>query len=90
MNGARHFLGQECIDSALTRDSALAGKGGRDDLDMEMRLTLRARAGMAGMALGIIADDEPRRLQRRGELGLDTVGDTHACEARSGDGGVKT
>ena len=89
MDRARHFLGQKRIDATLARDSAVAGKSRGDDLDMKMRLALRARAGMAGMTLGIVADDEPRRLQRGGELGSDAIGDTHASEARSGHRGVK-
>jgi hypothetical protein len=44
---------------------------------------------MTGVAVGVVADDEPRRLQRGGELGPDTVGDTHALEVKSGDRRVK-
>src|SRR6185437_8187137 len=72
----RHFLGQKRVDAALTGDPTVAGEGRRDDLDVEMRLALRARAGMAGMALGIVADHKTRRLQRRGELGPDAIGNT--------------
>src|SRR5258708_29170484 len=46
-----------------------------------MSLALRARPRMTGVAMGVVADDEPRRLQRGGELGANTVGDAHALEA---------
>ena len=89
MNRARHFLGQKRVYAALTDDTAVAGKSRRDNLDMEMRLAFRACAGVAGMALGVVAYDETRRLQRRSELCPNAIGDTHAIEFGGGDGGVK-
>lgn len=72
-----HLLRQQRVDPALAGEAAEAGEGGRDDLDMEMRLALRACRRMAGMTLGIVADDKPRRLQRHGQFLSDAIGDTH-------------
>jgi len=48
-----------------------------------MRLAFRACAGVAGMALGIVAYQETRRLQRRSELCPNTISDTHTTEIRA-------
>ena len=80
MDRTGHFLGQQRIDAALPGDSAVAGEGSRDDLDVEMRLALRPRAGVPGMARRLIAYHQPRRLQRRRKLGPDAIGNTHQGE----------
>jgi hypothetical protein len=74
---AGEFLGQEAIDSALTGDAAFPGESGRNDLDAEMRLTFGTRPGMAGMAVRLVMNGEPERLEAGGELGTDTLGNGH-------------
>jgi hypothetical protein len=63
VDGSGQFLGENAVDAALPRDPALAGEGGSDDLDSEMRLLAAICAAvMAGMEAGIVMDREPRRL----------------------------
>ena len=77
VNGTRELLGQEAVDATLAGDAALAGESGRNDLDAEMRLTFGTRPGVAGMAVRVVMDDEPKRLETGGKLGVDALGDGH-------------
>lgn len=76
MDGAGHFLGEETIDAALALEPALADEVGRDDLDAKVSLATRPGAGMTAMAVQIIDDGEPHRMER-GEPGTDAIGNGH-------------
>ncbi len=71
---AGKLLGQRGVDQAMPLEPALAGEGGRDDLDAEMRFAALAPAGMAMMLMGLV--DHPKMLGRelRAELAGDPVG----------------
>jgi hypothetical protein len=77
VNRAGELLGQEAIDAALAGDAAFPSKSGRNDLDAEMRLTFGTRTDMAGVAVRLVMNDEPERLEAGGELGTDTLGNGH-------------
>jgi hypothetical protein len=78
MDGPGQLLGQQLIHPALAGNPAGPCEERRHDLDVEVGLALGPGAGMPGMAVGIIPDGQPRRLQRRGKLRPDTIGDAHA------------
>jgi len=77
VNRTGEFLGQEAVDPALAGDATFTRESGRDDLDAEMRLAFGPRPGMAGMAVRLVLNDEPERLETGGELGADTLGNGH-------------
>jgi hypothetical protein len=84
------LLGQRRIDGPLALDSAPAGKGAGHDLDSEMALATRPRAGMAGMTMGIVENFQPGRLEGAFEFGADAVGDGHVrVKLVSGESAVK-
>jgi hypothetical protein len=68
MDAAAQLLGENGMDAALAGKAALAGEGGGDDLDAEMRLAFRPRAGMTGVARRFIDDVEAGGRQRLGQL----------------------
>src|SRR5579864_242869 len=80
VNRASELLGQEAVDPALAGDAAFADESGRDDLDAEMRLALRTRPGMTGMAVRFVVNNEPERLETGGELGADARGNGHGSD----------
>ena len=70
----RHLLGEEGIDGALPLDPSLAGKSVGDDLDPKMGLTALARAGMSGVAVGLIDDSEAAGRESGLEFCADAIG----------------
>ena len=77
VNGSSELLGQQAVNPALAGDAALALEGGCHDLDAEMRLALGSRTGVTGVAMRLVVDGEPKRVQLGGKLGSDSLGNGH-------------
>src|SRR5438552_19172734 len=69
------LFGEDAADEALAGDPALSREGRRDDGDLEMAFAFVARAGMAGMAIGLVDDVEPSRVQPGAQFRVDRLGD---------------
>ena len=89
MHRPGQLFGEEGVDAPLARDAAFAGEGRGDDLDVKVAFSLGTGAGMAGMAVRLVADIEPERLQSRGELVTDALGDAHEKSVGGGARPVK-
>jgi len=81
MDRPPQLLGKQRVDLSLACYAAFAGESGGDDLDVKVAFPLWMGAGMAGMAVRLVADLESQRLQSRGEFVSDALGDAHAGKA---------
>lgn len=71
MNGSRQFLRQQSIDQSLTVDRPKPDESRRLHGDIEMALASRSRAGVAGVPVGIIVDDQMRGAKPFDQLATD-------------------
>jgi hypothetical protein len=53
------LLGQHLVDHPLALDPRLVGEGRRDQGHREVALAALARAGVAGVLFGVVADVDP-------------------------------
>ena len=90
MHRARKFFRQSGMDTALTLDARYALESIRHHADMEVCFADGAigpqRAGMAGMAVAFIGDDEHGRRKCGGQFPLDGVCCAHAGEGLHAQG----
>ena len=86
MDPAGKFLRQNAINPPLPGDTAFTDESSGDDLDAEMCLPFGTRSGMAGMAVRLVLDDEPHRLEPGGKLGADALGNGHGSGTVNGEG----
>jgi hypothetical protein len=77
MNVARHEIAERAEHHALALDPAFALERRRDDRELKMGLALRARAGVAGVAGGVVLELETGGRERGGEAPADGIGDGH-------------
>jgi hypothetical protein len=77
MNRTCQLLCQQPVDPPLARNSRLSRENLRNYIDMKVCLAPRSGPGMASMAVRLVADREPNRVQPGGELGVDAIGDAH-------------
>lgn len=71
------FLGQQAIDQPVAGHPSLAGKSGRDHLDVEMGFAAGRGTGMARVAGGVVGHLDRRRRQRPLEFFADSIGHAH-------------
>ena len=81
MHAAGKLGGERCVDHAVTLEPALPAERFRHDIDPVVGLAARARAGMAGVLMGLVLD--PQTLGRESLLQLfgNTFLGTHGGEA---------
>ena len=77
MDTISELIRKHPVDHPLALHSGGPFESRRDDLDAEMRLSLRARANMSGVQVGLIDDVETVWRERVGQLGLNRICDTH-------------
>lgn len=75
MHRPGQFLGQRGVDPAVALDAGQAGEDGRYDFDPEMTLPALSGAGMAGVKMGLVDDEEPLGSEGALELGADSGSD---------------
>jgi len=86
------LIPEETVDRAVPRHEALASKCGADDADVEVRLCVRATAGVAGVASvfgAVVLDLELCGAQGLAELPAQRgggVGKCPGCQGRGGEG----
>ena len=84
MNRARHLLGQDIVNPALTFDARQAGEMFRNDAHREVGLALAAIAArgarMVGMTGAVILDDQHIWRECGGEFIADRVGNAHSAD----------
>jgi hypothetical protein len=85
MDPAGEFLRQEAVDPPLAGDTAFANERSGDDLDAEMGLPFGTRSGMAGVAVRLVLDDEPDRLEPGSKLGANALDDGHRSGTVNGE-----
>ena len=78
------FRGERRVHKTVPLDPALAGEGGGDDGNPEMRLAARPRTGMSGMEMRLVDDKKAVGMKCFGELFFKRRLDRHDAATLSG------
>lgn len=77
MDAVSELIGKHPVDHPLALDPRGSFERRRNDFHAKVRLSLRARANMPGVQVGLINDVEQSRSKRISQLGFNRICDTH-------------
>lgn len=79
MNRGRQLVGKNGRDHPMALKTRASFERRRDDLDVKMRLSFGAGAGMAAMTRRVVDDPQARRRERRCQLSFKNFGHAHSA-----------